>query len=198
MTPIAASAPPSDFKAMLQDAKDSGATPISYISLSSEKGGVAYSIPAYAIGTPKIDSDGSHEILLVASTDDRIETENSLRGSLTDEKWDSTGSVEFVMTVTWTTSGEYIKITNGSGYMVFHQSGLQVSNQVVRIGQSSPYTGVNESITRYPTATSHNYNTGFSRYVPKGPGGYYGTSWSGRITRGSTWNYSVYLNNFLN
>lgn len=166
--------------------------PVGYVTLTNDQG-LVYKINIYPQNRLKNSvNDGSFQYM--ASTD-QMEIVRMPKGSMSDDTWDVTTSVQFFMTINYSTQSNpsTIRLDSVSGSMNVNQTDLTISNQKLGAQCSNPAV-VQQSIWKYPTGQSFSYSTGFQSFVPAEDSfSSVGSTWSGTITRGSSWDWNFYL-----
>lgn len=130
--------------------------------------------------------DDIYTVTYGASTDGMVLMTPMVKSSNTDDFWDSTSSVDFFITLTYTKSSDAYKLTNVSGYVNFASSGIQLTNHTVMYGCNSIYETIQQRDEFTFTGSSFNKDTEFTKYVQNIADAVMGCSWSCVLTRGTS------------
>lgn len=182
----------SEMKKILYEKIENNEIPVDTTVFKNLKG-VEYQMNVYELEstepsevTRNGSDDGTYTVTYGASTDGMVLMTPMTRSSATDDFWDSTASVDFFITLTYTKSSGAYKLTNVSGYADFASSGIQLTNHEVMYGCNSIYELIQQRDEYTFTGSSFNKNTGFTKYVQNVAGAVMGCSWSCILTRGSS------------
>lgn len=156
----------------------------------------------------EIEDFENNSVMLVGSTQDFEEIKdntmakcflptNVYAGTYSDTQWDKTSSVNFYMQLTFSKKGTTAKLDKISGKISKNvQPGVSVTTTEVFYRTTNPAAGVEQLKRKYPSSTTFNYTTGFTKYVPAHSSSFIGGTWKTKLKRGSsswTCSFPLYL-----
>lgn len=131
--------------------------------------------------------------------DSSVDKQGLARTLFSDDDWDDSLSVHAYMTMTYTNSGGYYKLTNVTGQWVIADSTVTISNRKVTYTCNHITLAPNQTTVKNPTGNSFNYNTGYTNSITNTPTGILGMNMEVKCKHASsTWTFNFVRTIFNN
>lgn len=151
--------------------------------------------------TAQILEENNDEQLIAVTVFHDLYINNKLQGDKGDSKWDDSSGVQAYSRVYYKTKTEgnrpYGKLTKATGGWNVADPSISLTNRIVRYGTIGWPAGDSQSVTKYPSNNSFNYNAPSNwQYVNMNAMYQIGVNSTVTLKKGSS-SWTLYLDNYL-